>query len=88
MDPLNRHSGARERGTAGMLERLEARAIYGRNIRERALCLLEAHGPAAWGEALNAAREPGIAETERQFWEAVAARVARQLGHRSVASAA
>jgi hypothetical protein len=63
-----------------MLDRLESRAAYGRCIRERALCLLEAHGPAAWAEALEAAREPGIAAAERSFWEAVAARVARQLG--------
>ena len=71
-----------------MAERLEERAAYGRTIRQRAFCLLEAHGPEAWGEALNASREPGLGDAERSFWEAVAARVARQLGHREMASAA
>jgi hypothetical protein len=71
-----------------MADRLKERAAYGRTIRQRAVCLLEAHGPDAWGEALSAAREPGLADAERSFWEAVAARVARQLGHRGVASAA
>jgi hypothetical protein len=70
-----------------MLDRLESRAAYGRSIRERALCLLEAHGPAAWVEAVEAAREPGIAAAERSFWEAVAARIARQLGDRDQLSA-
>jgi hypothetical protein len=65
-----------------MVDRLQQRAAYGRSIRQRALCLLEAHGREAWGEAMSASREPGIAEAERSFWEAVAARVARQLGHR------
>ena len=62
-----------------MVDRIEERAAYGRTIRERAGCLLEAHGPDAWAEALRAAGEPGIAEGERSFWEAVAARIARQL---------
>jgi hypothetical protein len=71
-----------------MVERLEERAAYGRVIRQRAVCLLEAHGQEAWGEALSAAREPGLAEAERSFWEAVAARIARQLGHRAAMPAA
>jgi hypothetical protein len=71
-----------------MVEKLEERAAYGRTIRHRAVCLLEAHGPEAWAEALRASREPGIADAERSFWEAVAARVARQLGQREAASAA
>ncbi len=60
---------------------IEERVAYGRSIRQRAACLLEAHGSMAELEALNAAREPGLAEAERSFWEAVAARVARHLGH-------
>ena len=64
-----------------MVDRIEERAAYGRTIRERALCLMYAHGPEAWAEAVRAAREPGIAAGERSFWEAVAARIARQLGH-------
>lgn len=71
-----------------MVERIEERAAYGRTIRERAACLVESHGPEAWAEALRAAHEPGIAAGERTFWEAVAARVARELGHRDAASAA
>jgi hypothetical protein len=53
------------------------RIAYGRRIRERAECLLEAHGPDARAEALSAADEPGIPEAERSFWRAVAARLAR-----------
>jgi hypothetical protein len=71
-----------------MVEKLEQRAAYGRTIRHRAICLLEAHGPEAWAEAMRASREPGLAEAERSFWLAVAARVARQLGQREVAPAA
>ena len=70
-----------------MVDRLQARASYGRTIRDRALCLLEAHGPEAWGEAVRAARAPEITEAERRYWEAVADRVARLLGHREPAHA-
>ena len=70
-----------------MVDRIEQRAAYGRTIRERAVCLLESHGPEAWAEALRAAREPGIAAGERNFWEAVAARIARQLGERGASVA-
>jgi hypothetical protein len=59
---------------------MEERIAYGRSIRARAACLLDSHGAAAAAEALKAAAEPGVAEAERYFWEAVAARVARQLG--------
>jgi hypothetical protein len=59
---------------------IEERIAYGRSIRQRAACLLEAYGPMAQTEALKAAREPGMAEAERVFWEAVASRVARELG--------
>jgi hypothetical protein len=65
-----------------MVERVEMRAAYGRSIRERALCMLDAHGVEAWAEARRAAGEPGLGAGERSFWEAVAARIARQLGHR------
>jgi hypothetical protein len=58
---------------------LEERVAYGRSIRQRASCLIDAHGPAAAAEALRAAGEPGLAAAERSFWEAVAARAARQL---------
>jgi hypothetical protein len=75
-------------GEAAMVEKLAERAAYGRTIRHRAICLLEAHGPEAWGEAISASREPGLAEAERSFWEAVAARIARQLGQRAAAPAA
>ena len=44
----------------------------------RAACS-SSHGPAAVSEALRAAQEPGLAAAERSFWEAVAARVVRQL---------
>lgn len=63
-----------------MFPHLQERVAYGRSIRERASCLLEAHGPEAREEALRAAQEPGLAAAERSFWEAVAARVARHLG--------
>ena len=54
---------------------------YGRAIRQRASCLIDAHGAEARAEALRAAEEPGMAAAgERSFWMAVAARVARQLG--------
>jgi hypothetical protein len=64
-----------------MVPHLQERVAYGRSIRERARCLLEAHGPAAVSEALRAAQEPGLGAAERSFWEAVAARVVRQLTH-------
>jgi hypothetical protein len=70
-----------------MVDRLETRAAYGRSIRERAVCLLEAHGPEAWAAAREAAQEPGLAADERSFWEAVAARIARQLGQREALTA-
>lgn len=66
-------------GKATIRDNLAERIDYGRSIRARADCLIEAHGALAEGEALKGAREPGISEAERLFWEAVAARVARQL---------
>jgi hypothetical protein len=56
---------------------LNERVEYGRMIRDRAACLLEAHGSRAQAEALIAACEPGIPDAERSFWEAVAARIVR-----------
>ena len=64
-----------------MVPHLQERVAYGRSIRERARCLLESHGEAAASEALRAAQEPGLGAAERSFWEAVAARVVRQLTH-------
>ena len=60
-----------------MVSRLEERVAYGRAIRERASCLLEAHGAGALDAALRAVDEPGILAAERSFREAVADRVAR-----------
>jgi hypothetical protein len=60
-----------------MFPHLEERVAYGRSIRLRATCLIDAHGTAAEAEARRAAQEPGLAAAERSFWEAVAARVAR-----------
>ncbi len=65
-----------------MPPRLQERLDYGRTIRDRARCLVEAHGAAAEAEARLAAEEPGIAAAERSFWEAVAARLARDAGAR------
>ena len=62
-----------------MFPYLEQRVAYGRSIRQRAICLLEAHGPEAVSEARRAAAEPGLAAAERSFWEAVAPRAARLL---------
>ena len=64
-----------------MVPHLQERVAYGRSIRERARCLVESHGEAAASEALRAAQEPGLGAAERSFWEAVAARVVRQLTH-------
>jgi hypothetical protein len=69
-----------------MLKSIEDRVAYGRSIRTRALCLLDAHGAQAEVEAWSAAREPGLAEAERSFLEAVAARVSRQLGTQAPAA--
>ena len=68
-----------------MLPSIEERIAYGRAIRHRALCLLDAHGHLAEAEARNAAREPGIGEAERCFLEAVAERLARLLAHSKAA---
>ena len=61
-----------------MFPYLEERIAYGRSIRQRASCLIDAHG----AEALGAAEEPGVAAAERSFWMAVAARIAREFDRR------
>ena len=70
-----------------MFPNMELRIAYGRSIRQRAICLIEAHGRQAQDEALRAAQEPGLAAADRSFWEAVAARVERQFGERGGFSA-
>jgi hypothetical protein len=70
-----------------MFPHLQERVAYGRSIRERARCLLESHGTAAVSEALRAADEPGLAEADRSFWHAVAARVVRMLAQDEVVGA-
>lgn len=56
---------------------LDERIAYGRRIRERALCLLDAYGESALDQARQAAEEPGIPAAERSFWSAVADRIVR-----------
>lgn len=65
------------RGALVLFPHLEKRVAYGRSIRQRARCLVDAHGPRAEAEALQAAGEPGIAAADQSFWTAVAARIAR-----------
>lgn len=69
-----------KRGAWVVFPHLEERIAYGRSIRQRASCLIDAHGAEARDEALRAAEEPGLAAAERSFWIAVAGRVARQFG--------
>ena len=70
------------RGAWVVFPYLEERIAYGRSIRQRASCLIEAHGADARAEALEAAEEPGVAAAERSFWMAVAARIAREFDRR------
>lgn len=63
----------------------EERVAYGRIIRERAACLVAAHGVHAEAEAREAANESGAPMAERNFWSAVAARVARESAATGVA---
>jgi len=60
-----------------MERRLCERVEYGRAIRLRALCLIEAHGEAAPGLCASAAAEEGLPEAERRFLAMVGARIAR-----------
>lgn len=63
-----------------MPPRLRDRIDYGRVVRVRALCLIEAHGAAAGAIVRQASAESGLPIAERAFLEAVAARVARLTG--------
>lgn len=60
-----------------MWQSVSDRIEYGRKVRERAACLVDAHGRRAATKALSAAQVEGIADAERCFWEAVAARASR-----------
>ena len=59
------------------MARLDERIAYGRRIRDRANCLIDAHGDLALDQARQAAAEPGLPAAERSFWSAVAERIAR-----------
>ena len=60
-----------------MLPRLHDRILYGRAIRVRALCLIEAHGRAAEAVVRDATADEGLPVAERSFLQAVADRIAR-----------
>lgn len=60
-----------------MSPRLRDRIDYGRMVRVRALCLVEAHGAAAEAMLRSACSDPGLPIAEQTFLQAVAARVAR-----------
>jgi hypothetical protein len=64
-------------GKLPMPAALDDRIAYGRAIRHRAECLIDAHGTTATDEARRAAAEPGLSEADRHFWQAVAERLAR-----------
>jgi hypothetical protein len=61
-----------------MTPQMKERIAYGRSIRARAACLIDAHGELAQLEARIAAGDRDLTEADRLFWEAVAGRVARQ----------
>jgi hypothetical protein len=70
-----------------MEARLGDRIALGRAIRDEADRLVQARGRKAEAAAWAAAREPGLADSERLFREGVAARVSRMfafigIGHR------
>lgn len=60
-----------------MRQLLEERIAYGRAVRERALCLVEAHGAQAKTVLREAVEEAGLPVGERLFLEAVHDRVDR-----------
>jgi hypothetical protein len=64
-------------GKLPMPAALDDRIAYGRAIRHRAECLIDAHGTTATDEARRAAAEPGLSGADRHFWQAVAERLAR-----------
>jgi len=57
---------------------MKERIAYGRSIRARATCLIDAHGERAQVEARLAAGDRDLSEADRLFWEAVAGRIVRQ----------
>jgi hypothetical protein len=57
--------------------RLRERVEYGRAIRQRALCLIEAHGVSAPRLCAAAAAEAGLPAADRNFLTMVGARIAR-----------
>lgn len=60
-----------------MERRLRERVEYGRAIRQRALCLIDAHGADATGRCADAAQAAGLPEADRAFLAMVGARIAR-----------
>ena len=60
-----------------MSARLRDRIAYGRAVRLRAICLIEAHGDAAGPIVRQASADSGLPIAERSFLEAVAVRVDR-----------
>lgn len=60
-----------------MRPELEERIAYGRAVRERALCLIAAHGSDAAPMAREAANDPGLPVADRLFFEAVGRRIER-----------
>ncbi|MBP7243164.1 hypothetical protein [Amaricoccus sp.] len=60
-----------------MRQQLKERVDYGRAVRERASCLMEAHGPGALAVLHDAVEQAGLPIGERLFLEAVAERLAR-----------
>lgn len=57
---------------------MKERIAYGRSIRARAACLIDAHGERAQVEARLAAGDRDLSEADRLFWAAVEGRVVRQ----------
>lgn len=60
-----------------MQRHLRERVEYGRAVRRRALCLMDAHGPSARLLCSEAATVAGLPVAERHFLQAVEARIAR-----------
>jgi hypothetical protein len=60
-----------------MLRHIEERVAYGHSICERTACMHEAHGDRAEEMARAASDENGNTVAERNFWRAVANRLAR-----------
>lgn len=60
-----------------MRPELEERIAYGRAVRERAVCLMAAHGVDAGPMAHAAATDPALPMAHRLFFEAVERRIER-----------